>query len=329
MRKRTAVLCAGLTVVALLVFGAGIGAYYGYLAMSWNRGVTTISDPDLTEQLSSPTETGKSRDSSAVDILLIGTVNPQGDAGSADDGAIDADLVMLAHIPADRSGIQVVSIPEDASASLPGGENETIGSAVSLGLPMSVRAVSNLLGTDIDHVVLVDLAMLDVLADLLGGVEVESTAAFESDGHDFTSGLNLLDSSSALAFFSGHGALPEGELQRVANRQEFIRSAGSELVSTGHLSDPLKLSAAVKEISPYLSVDSGFDASTLVELGSQLGAVHEDDIDFISLPVAGDVAAVDDGGQRLADRYDLEELKRFIAADSVGDFAAGATVRHR
>ncbi|WP_209370433.1 LCP family protein [Brevibacterium renqingii] len=327
MRKRAAVLCTGLTVVALLVLGAGLGAYNGYLAMAWDRGVTTIDDSDLAAQLSVPTETETSAESSAVDILLIGTGEPRNEVGVAAASEIAADLVMLAHIPADRSGIQLVSIPDDASVSVPGGGHDTIEAAVSLGLPMAVRTVSNLLGTGIDHVVLVDLAMLDTVAALLGGIEVESTVAFESDGHNFTSGPNLLDSSSALAFFSGHGALPEGKLQRTHNRQEFIRAAGSQLVATGHLSEPLKMSAVITEISPYLSVDSGLDASTLVGLGSQLRAISEDDIDFITLPAAGD-DATDDGRLR-ADRYDVEELKRSIAADSVGDYAAEATVRLR
>ncbi|UVI35778.1 LCP family protein [Brevibacterium spongiae] len=334
MRKRTAVLCAGITVVALLVFGAGVGAYNGYLAMAWDRGVTTIDDPDLVEQLASQPEAPTSRSSSPVDILLFGTVDPQTETGAAGADEIDSDLVMLAHIPADRSGVQLVSIPNDTSVSVPGSGRDTIGAAVSLGLPMGVRAVSNLLGTEIDHVVLIDLTMLDTMVDLLGGIEVESTAAFESEGHAFTSGLNLLDSSSALAFFSGHGAFPDGTLQRIHNRQEFIRAAGSQLVSTGHLSDPLKLSAAVRELSPYLSVDSGFDASTLVKFGSQLGAIGEDDIDFITLPAAGDDITGDDSrggdqGQLRADGYDLEELKRSIADDSVDDFAAEATVRRR
>ena len=234
---------------------------------------------------------------------------------------------MLAHIPADRSGVQLVSIPDDASVSVPGGGHDTIGSAVSLGLPMAVRTVSNLLGTGIDHVVLVDLAMLDAVAELLGGIEVDSPVAFESDGHNFTSGLNLLDSSSALAFFSGHGAFPEGKLQRIHNRQEFIRATGSQLVATGHLSEPLKISAVITEISPYLSVDSGLDASTLVGLSSQLRAIGADDIDFITLPGAG-AGATDDGRLR-ADRHDVEELKRSIAADSVGDFADEPTERPR
>lgn len=329
MTKRTVVLCAGLTVVALLIVGAGIGAYNGYLAMAWDRGVTRIDDPDLAEQLSPSAESGESADYAAVDILLIGTVGPTDDMGAAGVGGVDADLVMLAHIPADRSGIQVVSIPDDASASMPGGGQDTIGAAVSLSLPTGVRAVSNLLGTGIDHLVLVDLAMVDTVADLLGGVEVESTAAFESAGHSFTTGLNLLDSTSALAYFSGQSALPEGERQRVRNRQEFIRAAGTQLVSAGHLSDPLKISTVVREASPYLSVDSGFDASTLVGLRAQLGAIDEDDIDFITFPTASDDVAVDEQGRLKEDRYDVEELKRSIAADSVGDFAATATVRRR
>ncbi|MCU4295644.1 hypothetical protein D3I60_00855 [Brevibacterium permense] len=326
MRRRAAILAAGLTVVALLVLGAGLGAYNGYLAMTWDSSVTTITDPDLAAQLGEPTETASSGESSAVDILIIGGEHTQNDTGAADGRGLDAGLVMLAHIPADRSGVQLVSIPEDASVSVPGGGQDTINAAVSLGPPMAVRAVSNLLGTGIDHVVLVDLAMLDAVAELLGGIEVESTVAFESAGHSFTSGPNLLDSSSALAFFSGDRTLSP---QRFLNRQEFIRAAGSQLVSTGHLSDPLKITAAIRQVSPYLSVDSGFDASTLVGLSSQLRAIGEDDIDFITLPTAHGEATVDDGGRLRADTYDVEELKRSIAADSVGDFAAEVTVRPR
>ncbi|MDN5908732.1 MAG: LCP family protein [Brevibacterium sp.] len=330
MKKQTIIIGAGLMVFVILIFGAGIGAYTGYLGLSWDTGTVKTDDPALAKQLQSSKQRAMDDGPSAIDILLIGTNATVSASGSAASTGFPADMIMVVHVPADRSGLQLVSIPKDTSVRVPAHGHDTIESAVSDGgLSMAVRAVSELLTVDVDHVAVIDLAALSDLTDLVGGVEVISSTAFESGGHDFNVGSNTLDGAAALAFVQEHTAFPGGELQRIRNQQELIRAVGSKMVSEDYAFNPLKMSELVRVLSPFVTVDSELNASTLVTLWSQLEGLSEDDLDFITAPTANPVVSDNDGARLHADRGGLEKLQQAIADDTVSDYAFEAEDRHR
>lgn len=329
MKKQTVIIGAGLMVFVLLVFGAGVGAYTGYLGLSWDTGTAKTDDPALARQLQSSKQRTMGDGPSAIDILLLGTDATVPASGPAASTGFPTDMIMVVHVPADRSGLQLVSIPKDTWVRVPGHGHDTIESAVADGgLPLAVRTVSEFLAIDVDHVAVIDLAALSDLTDLVGGVEVVSSTAFESGGHDFKVGSNTLDGAAALAFAQEHTAFPGGDLQRIRNQQELIRAVGSKMMSEDYEFNPLKMSELVRVLSPFLTVDSELNASTLVNLWSQLEGLSEDDFDFITAPTAG--PASDNDEHRLnADRGGLEKLKQAIADDTVSDYAFEAEDRHR
>lgn len=330
MKKQTIIIWAGLMVVALLIFGAGVGAYAGYLGLSWDSGTATTDDPALAKQLQSSKQHDKSEGPAAIDILLLGTNDTESGPGLTASTGFPTDMIMVAHIPADRSGVQLVSIPNDTWVRVPGHGQGTVESSAEVGgLPLAVQTVSEFLAIDIDHVAVIDLAGLSELTDLVGGVEVESTTAFESGGHDFRAGSNTLDGAAALAFVCERTAFPNGDLQRIRNQQEFIRAVGTQALSADYEFSPLKMSELVRVLSPFVTVDSGLDASTLVKLGSQLKGISEDDFDFVTAPTEVPVVPEDDGTRLTADHGGLEKLKQAIADDTVSDYGYQAEDRHR
>lgn len=332
MKKQTFIIGAGLMVVVLLIFGAGVGAYTGYLGLSWDSGTAKIDDPALAKQLQTSKQ-DKNDGPEAIDILFLGTNATEPASGptvSAASAGFLTDLIMVAHIPADRSGVQLVSIPNDTWVRVPGHGQGTVESSAEVGgLPLAVQTVSEFLATDIDHVAVVDLAGISVLTDLVGGVEVESSTAFDSGGHDFRVGSNTLGGEAALAFVCERTAFPNGDLQRIRNQQELIRAVGTQVVSADYEFNPVKMSELIRALSPFLTVDSGLNASTLVKLGAQLKGISEDDFDFVTAPTEVPVVT-DGGGVRLtADRGGLEKLKQAIADDTISDYDFHAEERHR
>lgn len=330
MKKQTIIIGAGLMVVVLLIFGAGVGAYTGYLGLSWDSGTAQTDDPALAKQLQASKQQGKSDGPAAVDILFLGTTAPE--SALVPTGSIESptDMIMVVHIPADRSGVQLVSIPNDTWMRVPGHGQGTVESSVEVGgLPLAVQTVSEFLAIDIDHVAVIDLAGLSDLADLIGGVEVVSSTAFSSGGRDFRVGSNTLDGADALAFFCERTAFPNGDLQRIRNQQEFIRAVSIQVVSADYEFNPLKMSELVRALSPFLTVDSGLNASTLVKLGAQLKGISEDDFDFVTAPTQAPVVPEDDGARLTADRSGLEKLKQAIADDTLSDYGFQAEDRSR
>lgn len=330
MKKQTIIISVGFVVFALLTFGAGVGAYTGYMGLTWDRGTTTVDDPALVKQLQSAQEHVKSEGRSAIDILFLGRDTMKSDVDFDASDGFRTELVMVAHIPADRSGVQLVSIPTHTWVPLPGHGHDTIDSSAVLGgLPLAVESVSEFLDIAIDHVALVDLNGLGDLTELLGGVEVDSSTAFESGDYVFRAGLNRLDGAETLAFLLERAALPNGGLQCVRNQQEFIRAIGSQVMSTDYLLSPLKMSELIRGFSPYLTVDAGLNASTLVELVARLGGISGDDIDFITVPTSGNGTASNGDLRLQADHSGLEKLKQAIADDTVSEYVFEAGVRDR
>lgn len=313
MKKQTIIIGAGLAVLALLFVGAGVGAYTGYLGLSWDSGTAKTDDPALAKQLASSKQEDRSAGPEAVDILFLGTNSPEAapDSTAATDSTASAgfptDMIMVVHIPADRSGVELVSIPNDTWVSVPGHGQGTVESSAEVGgLPLAVQTVSEFLAIDIDHVAVIDLAGLSDLTDLVGGVDVVSSAAFESGGHDFSIGPNTLDGAAALAFVCERTAFANGDLQRIRNQQEFIRAVGTQVLSADYELNPLKMSELVRVLSPFLTVDSGLNASTLAKLGSELKGISADDFDFVTAPTEVPVVpddTVSDYGFQAEDRH--------------------------
>ena len=313
MKKQTIIIGAGLAVLALLFVGAGVGAYTGYLGLSWDSGTAKTDDPALAKQLASSKQQEPGVGPEAVDILFLGTNSPVAGpdsiaaTGFTASTGFPTDMIMVVHIPADRSGVELVSIPNDTWVSVPGHGQGTVESSAEVGgLPLAVQTVSEFLAIDIDHVAVIDLAGLSDLTDLVGGVDVVSSAAFESGGHDFSIGPNTLDGAAALAFVCERTAFANGDLQRIRNQQEFIRAVGTQVLSADYELNPLKMSELVRVLSPFLTVDSGLNASTLAKLGSELKGISADDFDFVTAPTEVPVVPDDtdsDNGFQAEDRH--------------------------
>lgn len=233
-----------------------------------------------------------------MNILIIGS-DSRGNAreqaahtlatGESQDHRSDA--LMVVHVPADHRTVQVVSIMRDLWVDIPGYGASKINTGLQVGgIPMTVRTVESLMGTHIDHTVMLDFGGFRALTDALGGIDVDVPIPFQATfetHHVFNQGLNHLDGQAALEFVRERYSFVDGDYQRVRNQQTFLRALLAKLTSGGHLNDPNVVRSLVALSGPWLTVDQGFDAMTVAILAYGMRGLDYNASTFVTLPTAG------------------------------------------
>lgn len=316
-RRRRRPVRTFLTAVLVLFLLAALvaGGYLWSLARSFNNGTTTIENALPADSPAKDPAAGNSQN-----ILLIGTDSR--DPGSE---ASRSDTMMLVHLPGDRSTAYVMSIMRDTWTGIPGYGEGKINSAMARGgVPLAVGAVQTLLDAPIDHVAIVDFEGFSGLTDALGGVEVNNPAAFSSsiaDDH-FPAGAVSLDGDSALNFVRERYAFADGDYQRVRNQQIFLSGLVSEVLSRETLLNPVKVSRAVSEISPYLSVDEELDAAAAGKLAFSLRSLRGNDLTMFTLPTLGTGVSSDGQSIVIKDETAIAEIAEAVDNDDMAGYAA-------
>lgn len=235
LRGALAVLLAG---VLFVVSSAGF--VYAKLSTQFANRVVKIDDYSSDEQNKA---TPDSFDGRAVNILVVGTDSRNGasgelGAGDADDvPGLRNDSTMVIHISADRSRVQIVSIPRDTLVDIPackhrdgttsepttddmfnnamvygadgGDEPEDIGPGIAC-----VRStVEKLSGMSIDAFMVVDFAGFINMIDSLGGVWFNIPERIDDDSAQLyiDEGCWKLSGTHALAYMrsrKGQGMAP-------------------------------------------------------------------------------------------------------------------------
>jgi LCP family protein required for cell wall assembly len=320
--RTTFLVLGSLVVVAALV----AGGYLFSLARSFDQKTQTIESAFPAEELrpaASPEAEG------SLNVLLLGsdvsaTPEELGDTASATPSDSRADTMMLLHVPADRTGIQVMSIMRDTWTDIPGHGEAKINAAMGLGgVPLVVQTVEGLFGARIDHVASMDFEGFKDLTRALGGVTVNNPAAFQSRGSRgeyFAAGPITLEGDSALKFVRERYAFSDGDYQRVRNQQLFVKSVIGEILTADTLTDPQKVYRVVDGIAPFVAVDSSLDATTVGSLAVSLRSVRSADMTFFTLPNLG--TGTSDDGQSIVVKDDaaVAQVGEALAKDSLDEY---------
>lgn len=323
-RKRTRGIIGSIIVVLLMaVLGAG---YYVFdLQRQFSSKSNTVSlGFSEAEQQARPI---KDPDDKSMNILMLGVDHADGDVSEAAalDGAVSqrSDSMMLVHIPEDRSQIYVMSMVRDMYVNLPGYGMNKLNAAISLGgVPLLLQTVESLFDTKIDHVAMIDFEGFKELSTALGGVTVENNIEFVAHDTDYLYpvGELTLEGDRALRFVRERKSFTNGDYQRVANQRKFIAAAASQMLSTGTLTNPVKLYEIVDKVSPYLTFDEDFDAATLVGLGLQLKNVDTENMAMFTMPTAGSSASADGQSIELASELAIQQIGEALQTDSMAEY---------
>ncbi|MDN6666038.1 MAG: LCP family protein [Brevibacterium sp.] len=317
------VLVAVLVVVILGVLGLGL-----YL---WNVGRTFDSNANkLTdEQIFGTQRPDDQKEDGGTNILLLGSDEPMDKVDVNDSRGLRSDTIMVMHLPEDGSKVQIMSIPRDSWVDIEGHGKAKINAALSYGgLPLAVSTISDFIGTDLDHVAIIDFEGFKALTDSLGGVTVNSEQSFEKNGYTFAKGENVLDGDEALTFVRERKSFKDGDFQRARNQQAFIKGLTSEIISADTLSNPVKIQKMVKDFSPYMYVDSGLDAQYISATAFGMRDVRPGDIEFFTSPTAG-VGTSSDGQSIVnVDEDELKKVQNAFQNDTLKDYVQNAPESH-
>ena len=107
-----------------------------------------------------------------TNYLIVGSDARPGDTASR------SDVIVLAHVPEDRSAVHLIHFPRDLYVTIPGRRKDKINAAYAYGgAPLLVSTVQNLLGVKIDHVAKTDFEGFRTMTDAVGGVRVYPRAS--------------------------------------------------------------------------------------------------------------------------------------------------------
>ncbi|NEG69315.1 LCP family protein [Bifidobacterium choloepi] len=251
-----------------------------------------------------------------ISFVIIGQDTRDGASGSITGDADEnsdlhsADTTMVAQISADRSYINLVSIPRDSIVSVPSCQttngtvpaqynvmfNSIFARAYSVGgnlasaATCTVEAVNSLTGMDIKNFIVVDFAGLSSMVDALGGVDICLPTDIEDSNTnlDLKAGLNHMDGVTATQYARmRHGTNTDGtDIMRTTRQQYLIKTILREAISKNLFTQSAQLYQLALAAIKSLNISSGLaDTSTLVGLAMSLVNLDTSHIYTQTVPV--------------------------------------------
>lgn len=308
----------GAFLVIALIAGGIVWAGLSKL-QSFEKIDNAFPEERLRPEISEPAE---GQDDPAVNILLLGS-DSRADTSTPilDDIGNRADSIMVAHIPSDRSGVQIMSIMRDSWVEIPGyGESKINAAMAHGGVPLMVQTVEGLIDQRIDHIAVADFNGFQNLTDAVGGVEVNNPRAFTANGTDFAEGQISLNGEDALDFVRERKSFSDGDYTRAANQQLFLKSFAGEVLNRDTMTSPSKMNDLIDGMTPYVALDDDFGATDMLGLGTSMSSVRSGDITSFTLPTAG--IGTEGGGQSVVyvDWDELEDVQERFKNDELADY---------
>ena len=312
LRGALAVLLAG---VLFVVSSAGF--VYASLSSQFADRVVNIDAYSVDGQSKATPDSFEGR---AVNILVVGTDSRNGasgelGAGDADDvPGLRNDSTMVIHVSADRSRVQIVSIPRDTLVDIPackhrdgttseptsddmfnnamvygsnGGDDQE---DIAPGIACVKSTVEKLSGMSIDAFMVVDFAGFINMIDALGGVWFNIPEHIEDESAQLyiDAGCWKLSGTHALAYMRSRKGQGDGsDISRIGRQQQLISAMLRELQEKNYVTDPgalinfLQAAISAVNVSDKLG-NASSDASLLINV---LQKVDRTNIQFVTMPV--------------------------------------------
>lgn len=312
LRGALAVLLAG---VLFVVSSAGF--VYASLSSQFANRVVNIDAYSVDGQAKATPDSFEGR---AVNILVVGTDSRNGasgelGAGDADDvPGLRNDSTMVIHVSADRSRVQIVSIPRDTLVDIPackhrdgttseptsddmfnnamvygsnGGDDQE---DIAPGIACVKSTVEKLSDMPIDAFMVVDFAGFINMIDALGGVWFNIPERIDDDSAQLyiDAGCWKLSGTHSLAYMRSRKGQGDGsDISRIGRQQQLISAMLRELQEKNYVTDPgalinfLQAAISAVNVSDNLG-NANSDASLLINVLQQ---VDRTNIQFVTMPV--------------------------------------------
>ncbi|MFA5103816.1 MAG: LCP family protein [Candidatus Margulisiibacteriota bacterium] len=220
-----------------------------------------------------------------------------------------ADTLILAHIDPFNKRIELISIPRDSMAEIPGRGEHKVNAAYGFGgEKLAMDVVSKMIDVHIDHFVSVDLRGLIDLVDSVGGIKI----FVEKDMHyvdvpadlniNLKKGLQKLSGKEAEEYVRFRGdAL--ADIGRTDRQKKFIKALSLRLASPAAL---VRLPFSITAIKRSVSSDMSF--WQMIRIANLARMARPSDIGQHTIP--GDFGQGNLYGYWIVDEQRISELKQ-------------------
>jgi LCP family protein required for cell wall assembly len=313
-----------ITLIAVLAVVLAMGGGLAYAWYDLNSKIHQVPvDPYLPTISRPPTSTptatvkypGDPFAGRAMNILVMGTDSREGaNAGiSADDpGGARADTTFIAHVSADRTRVDIVSIPRDLLIVIPqclgpngkvipeaGWGNQEFNAAyawayqegdTSTGAACAIRATEALTNVRIDAYVVIDFMGFVNVVDAIGGIDVTLLCPMKAKqaGVNLPAGVSHLDGMTAVGLArarTGSAGVGDGsDLSRIRRQHALFNAIFDKVFAMNYVTDFPKLYSLVRSVLESIQTDIG-DLAGIAGLAYSLKNFDTSQINFVTVPV--------------------------------------------
>lgn len=202
------------------------------------------------------------------------------------------DTIMLCRADKSTGEISLLSIPRDTKVQIRGRMNEEkINHAHAYGGPeLSVKAVKDLLGVDLEYYVRVDYRIVKEYVDLIDGVEVYVPMDMKYSDPvadpplyiDLKQGQQVLDGDKALQFLRFRKGYADQDLGRIKAQQQFVAAAIEKTLRPGNI---VNIPQMIKSYYDYVDTNIPFDV--MMKFAMKAKNFSSDKINMATLPGEG------------------------------------------
>ena len=245
-------------------------------------------------------------------VLLGSDSRDPGDAGAG-----RSDSIMVVHLNKAHDQAYITSFPRDMWVDIPGHGKGKINAAFAYGgTQLMVQTLESLLGTRMDHVVMVDFEGFIKLTESLGGVTVKNKTAFSSHGFDYPKGEITIAGEQALWFVRERKSLPDGDLDRAENQRNVIKAIVAKGLSPEIVANPAAFTGFISGVAEHVTVDSSLSDQTIRDLALSL-RLTPSDIHLLQAPLSGFGTSPDGQSIDVVDEAQLAALGKAMKKDTM------------
>ncbi|WP_155892824.1 LCP family protein [Intrasporangium chromatireducens] len=313
-KRNRRILIAALVLILVPVVAVG-----GYLA--WLNHIVTnnvkqeLLLPDSPKPTNNEGQVVEQPKDNGMNYLLVGNDARPGDTGSR------SDVMVLVHVPQDRSTVQLIHFPRDLWVPIPGHGEAKLNAAYAYGgAPLLVETMQNMLGVEIDHVAIVGFEGFKRMTDAVGGVDVNVAEPSTSGGFRFAKGTMHMNGEMALAFVRERKQLSEGDISRGKRQQAFIKALMLKGLSKDVLLNPGRLADFVDAATSNLTVDQKLDVGQMRSEAFAMRNLRGGDIRFITAPFDGFGWSKDGQSIDLTNWPKMKELGEALRDDKMDSY---------
>ncbi|KAA5829275.1 LytR family transcriptional regulator [Saccharopolyspora hirsuta] len=333
-KRRTNLIVMAVAVAASLSVFLTLGIAWGATTF-WGPSSIAALDPNSDSIKDVAKQTGDQN------FLLVGSdtragAKPEDGVGSEDEtqGA-RSDTTMIAHIPADRSRVVLVSFPRDLQVDMPSCErwdpktgqytgqqapaqqDVRLNEAYAVGGPLcTTKVIQQISGLRVDSFLGIDFNGFKSMVDAVHGVEIctEKPIVDSTLGTVIPeAGKHTISGDQALNYVRARHVEgdPTSDYGRMQRQQLFLSALLRKTMSGQVLLDPAKLSNFVKAVSAN-TFGENIGVDRLMDLGQQLQGLDPSRVTFITVPTTG---YANDEGMEVLREADARALFQAILDD--------------